>query len=170
MKACTNCNHPNREGAIFCEECGKSLIGAAVVDTKNLPMALASKTLSERITWGTAHFDQDSKIVVHLRDSSESMTLAPIKRIIMGRKDQSSPTQPDVDLTPYGAVEKGVSRIHAAIYRNDETDTLTLIDMGSSNGTFLNSQRLTPEEPRVLRDGDEIRFGKLVALIYFKST
>ncbi|MCS7071755.1 MAG: FHA domain-containing protein, partial [Anaerolinea sp.] len=62
--------------------------------------------------------------------------------------------------------EKGVSRLHAAICRQDET--LTIVDMGSSNGTHLNGQRLIPDQPRVLRDGDEIRLGKLVAHIYFK--
>jgi len=42
------------------------------------------------------------------------------------------------------------------------------LGVGSSNGTFLNGQRLVPNQPRVLRDGDEVRFGKLVAHIYFK--
>ena len=46
--------------------------------------------------------------------------------------------------------------------------TLTIVDMGSSNGTHLNGQKLMPHQPRVLRDGDEIRFGKLIAKIYFK--
>jgi pSer/pThr/pTyr-binding forkhead associated (FHA) protein len=59
-----------------------------------------------------------------------------------------------------------VSRVHAAIERSE--DTLTLIDMRSSNGTLLNGQKLVPDQPRVLRDGDEVRLGKLVAHIYFK--
>jgi pSer/pThr/pTyr-binding forkhead associated (FHA) protein len=86
--------------------------------------------------------------------------------MILGRADSSSTQVPDLDLTPYGALEKGVSRMHAAIHRSE--DTLTLVDMGSVNGTHLNGQRLIPEQPRVLRDGDEIRLGKLVAHIYFK--
>jgi pSer/pThr/pTyr-binding forkhead associated (FHA) protein len=86
--------------------------------------------------------------------------------MILGRADSSSPRQPDIDLTPFGALEKGVSRMHAAIEKSD--DVLTLVDMGSSNGTHLNGQRLRPDQPRVLRDGDEVRLGKLVAHIYFK--
>ncbi|MEO0564900.1 MAG: FHA domain-containing protein, partial [Chloroflexota bacterium] len=61
--------------------------------------------------------------------------------------------------------EKGVSRVHAVIER--EEDTLTIMDMGSSNGTYLNGQRLAQNQPRVIRDGDEIRFGKLTTRIYF---
>jgi pSer/pThr/pTyr-binding forkhead associated (FHA) protein len=66
---------------------------------------------------------------------------------------------------PFGAIEKGVSRIHATIERSE--DTLTITDLGSSNGTYLNGQRLIANQPRVLRDGDEIKFGKLVTHIYF---
>jgi pSer/pThr/pTyr-binding forkhead associated (FHA) protein len=47
-------------------------------------------------------------------------------------------------------------------------DTLTLVDLGSTNGTHLNGQRLIPNQPRVLRDGDEVRLGKLVFHIFFK--
>ena len=43
-----------------------------------------------------------------------------------------------------------------------------ILDRGSANGTYLNGERLTPNEPHVLRDGDEIRLGKLVAHIYFR--
>jgi pSer/pThr/pTyr-binding forkhead associated (FHA) protein len=85
---------------------------------------------------------------------------------VLGRADEVSGTSPDLDLTPYNALEKGVSRIHAAIRRGE--DTLTLVDLGSVNGTHLNGQRLVPNQPRVLRDGDEIRLGRLVVHIYFR--
>jgi len=48
-----------------------------------------------------------------------------------------------------------VSRHHAAISR--ETGGFTLQDLGSSNGTFLNEQRISG--PRILNDGDRIRVG-----------
>jgi hypothetical protein len=32
----------------------------------------------------------------------------------------------------------------------------------------LNGQRLIADQPRILRDGDEIRLGKLIAHVYFK--
>jgi pSer/pThr/pTyr-binding forkhead associated (FHA) protein len=67
---------------------------------------------------------------------------------------------------PFGGADQGVSRRHAEIRRGE--DTLTLVDLGSTNGTHLNGQRLIPHQPRVLRDGDEIRMGKLVFHIFFK--
>lgn len=166
MSVCPYCAHKNRIGYLFCEECGQNLISnePATLPTKQLETA--SNDLAAKATWGTARFGQDASIIIHIRDSTEPVTLRPEKRTVMGRWDSSSVQKPDLDLTPYGALEKGVSRIHAVIARSE--DTLTLIDMGSANGTHLNGQRLVPDQPRVLRDGDEIRLGKLVAHVYFK--
>ncbi|NWG16669.1 MAG: FHA domain-containing protein [Chloroflexi bacterium] len=167
MITCPYCGSKNLEGMLFCEECGQSLKGGpgnTVLPTKQLDQS--ANDLAAKATWGTARFGQDASIIIHIRDSSQPVIIQPAKRTILGRTDATSPQKPDVDLTPFGALDKGVSRIHAAIYRNE--DTLTLVDMGSANGTHLNGQRLVPEQPRILRDGDEIRLGKLVAHIYFK--
>jgi pSer/pThr/pTyr-binding forkhead associated (FHA) protein len=91
----------------------------------------------------------------------------PGDRTLLGRSDASSNQKPDLDLAPYGAIEKGVSRVHAAIDRQE--DTLTLVDMGSSNGTRLNGTALPPNEPHILRDGDEIEMGKMTIHIYFEE-
>ncbi|MDZ4764948.1 MAG: FHA domain-containing protein [Chloroflexota bacterium] len=166
MRLCPTCAHKNREGSLFCEECGQNLLLAvtATVSTKQIN---STNELTSFASWGNAKFDKDTRIMLHIRDVSDPLSFSPDKRILLGRYDGSGVQKPDLDLTPYGALEKGVSRIHAAIYRAD--DTLTLVDMGSSNGTHLNGQRLMRDQPRVLRDGDEIRLGKLIAHIYFKQ-
>lgn len=169
MKVCPNCNSQNREGLLFCEDCGHDLTGKAatgILKTKHFEPSSTTSELVAKSTWGTAHFGQESSVVIQVQDTDQPITLKPTGRTILGRKDVTSNNYPDIDLTPFGALERGVSRVHAVIERSDET--LTLIDMGSSNGTHLNGQRLAPKQPRILRDGDEIRFGKLVAHIYFK--
>jgi hypothetical protein len=168
MKTCPNCSHRNREGFLYCEECGHRIDKEGTSAT--LPTRKLAQSADEpvnRATWGTARFDPHSSIIIHIRDAAEPLILEPHQEIVFGRIDSNSIRKPDLDLTPYGALEKGVSRIHAAIYRHE--DTLTLVDMGSANGTHLNGQRLSPSQPRVLRDGDEIRLGMLVAHIYFKG-
>jgi hypothetical protein len=167
MITCPYCGHQDREGVLFCQECGQSLqdnAPGAVLPTRQLEES--SNALAAKATWGTARFGQDASIIIHIRDTIEPVIIQPTKKMVLGRADSTSTQKPDLDLTPYGALEKGVSRIHAAIFRSE--DTLTLVDMGSANGTHLNGQRLAPEQPRILRDGDEIRLGKLVAHIYFK--
>ncbi len=167
MKICPYCGTKNLEGLLFCEDCGQGLSSAASVPTLPTRDLIDSPDeLAARATWGTASLSKTTSVVIHVRDASDPVILDFKDRVVFGRADSSSPRQPEVDFTPYGALEKGVSRIHATIERSD--DVLTLIDMGSSNGTHLNGHRLIPDHPRVLRDGDEIRFGKLVTHIYFK--
>ncbi|MBX3061905.1 MAG: FHA domain-containing protein [Anaerolineae bacterium] len=119
-------------------------------------------------TWGTARFNDNSAIVIHFRETEVApVILTPEDEMTMGRYDGTSPNVPTLDLTPFGAYEKGVSRMHAAIRRGD--GSLNLVDLGSVNGTFLNGQRLIPNRPHVLRDGDEVKFGKLMCHVYFKA-
>lgn len=170
MITCPYCGHQDREGVLFCEECGRNLNSPAentinLTSTKKLESTIAN--LQTKVTWGTARFGQDAMIIIHIRDVADPIIVRPGEKLVIGRADSTSTKRPDLDLTPYGALEKGVSRIHAAISRSDE-DTLTIVDLSSANGTHLNGQRLVPDQPRILRDGDEIRLGKLVAHVYFK--
>ena len=50
----------------------------------------------------------------------------------------------------------GISRQHAVI-KIDEHGGTTIIDLDSTNGTFVNGEQVTQ---RVLKDGDEIDFGR----------
>lgn len=168
MITCPYCAHDNQEGVLFCEECGQPLFGegAAAIATRKL--AGATNQLDGKNAWGTARFGQNASILLHIRDNPRPVEIKPQEETILGRHDGSNPSTPTIDLTAFGAYEHGVSRIHAAIRRGE--DTLTLVDLGSVNGTHLNGQRLIPNQPRVLRDGDEIRLGRLVCHIFFKTT
>jgi hypothetical protein len=166
MIICPQCTHENREGSFFCENCGGTLGADPAPTLPTRKLDTSSGELAARATWGTARFGEDATIIMRIRDVAEPVVLLPSKQTVIGRYDVSNAKQPDLDLTPYGGIEKGVSRHHAIISRSE--DTLTIIDMGSANGTHLNGQRLVPDQPRLLRDGDEIRLGKLVAHVYFK--
>lgn len=166
MITCPYCKTDNREGVLFCEECGQKLAGNILDTLPTRQLERAADELAAKATWGTARFSPDSSVLLHFLDTPDPLLLRPAERMVLGRSDATSPRKPDVDLSPYGALEKGVSRMHATILRSE--DSLTILDMGSMNGTHLNGQRLTPNQPRILRDGDEIKFGRLVAHIYFK--
>lgn len=167
MKTCPYCATENREGVLFCEECGHPFAGdqESVLATTQL-MREEQAGFQGRVAWGTAHFNQDSRLLVRIRDYADAVILQPRKELILGRSDEVTDHSPHLDLAAYGAAEKGVSRRHAAIRQGE--DTLTLIDLNSTNGTYLNGQRLLPNQPRVLRDGDEIRLGRLVFHLFFK--
>jgi hypothetical protein len=170
MLICTYCGHNNLEGVLFCEDCGQNLRGNGnimeTLPTRSLEQLGMTNDLRSRATWGTARFSPESAVLLHVADAADPIILQVMERMVLGRTDASNPRKPDLDLSDYGAMEKGVSRMHATLYRSE--DTLTIVDMGSMNGTHLNGQRLAPNQPRILRDGDEIRLGKLVAHIYFR--
>ena len=50
------------------------------------------------------------------------------------------------------------SRLHAEIVSGSD-ETHDIVDVGSTNGTFVGGARLTPRVPRRLREGDVIEFG-----------
>lgn len=73
----------------------------------------------------------------------------------------------DVDLSPYGAYGMGVSRNHAEIRRSVTGEAIELRDLGSSNGTFYNDERLTWHGKQRLAHGDEFRLGDMKIRVLF---
>ncbi len=59
--------------------------------------------------------------------------------------------------------DAGISRTHAKV--TPEGNSAIIEDLGSSNGTFVNGERV--EDPRRLRDGDELQLGN--AIVAFAS-
>jgi adenylate cyclase len=64
--------------------------------------------------------------------------------------------------------EESASRRHAELILNADGNTLTVRDLGSTNGTFVNRERLT--QPRRLVSGDEIRIGQHVISVDQRET
>jgi pSer/pThr/pTyr-binding forkhead associated (FHA) protein len=115
---------------------------------------------------GNALFTEQANLVIEIGALDVSLTLIPGRETLFGRFDPNAGIPSQIDLSPYGGRQKGVSRVHAAIYRAKHT--LSLADLGSSNGTYLNGERLLPQQSRVLRDGDEVRFSELAVHIRFR--
>ena len=78
-----------------------------------------------------------------------------LNSIHMGKPNNRLP--PDLDLSGFPHAEI-ISRVHASIHLDD--DIYYLEDMGSSNGTYLNQDRLLPGDLRRLQSGDRISLGK----------
>ncbi|MFW5692458.1 MAG: FHA domain-containing protein [Chloroflexota bacterium] len=83
--------------------------------------------------------------------------------VIIGRRDPTMSGGPEIDLTPFGAYQMGISRRHAAFRLHN--GRLELTDLGSRNGTVLNGRRLTAHQPEPVIDGDDLRMGKIAARV-----
>ena len=89
-----------------------------------------------------------------------SFDLAGKSEVIIGREDPVSNIYPDVDLTPHGGEEDGVSRVHAKLLINGSQYLVE--DQNSTNHTFVNKQKLAPKVPTPIKDGDELKLGRSV--------
>src|SRR5437588_484225 len=49
---------------------------------------------------------------------------------------------------------------HAEIRPDAGRQRYSIVDLGSTNGTFVNEQRIPPNAPRYLNSGDKIRIGE----------
>jgi hypothetical protein len=169
MAICPYCGHDNRPGEFYCDECAREIyerVAGGVVATRELEGESPLGVFAVPGVVG-ARFSPDCYLVIHVRDAITPIVIQPDKgRIVFGRRSDKSNRVPDVDLTQFNALEKGVSHIHAAVDFN--TENPTLIDLGSVNGTYVNGQRLTTQKGHLICDGDEIRLGRLVAHVYFQ--
>jgi pSer/pThr/pTyr-binding forkhead associated (FHA) protein len=102
--------------------------------------------------------------LVHL-ETGTVMDFAENDEIVIGRKDVKNGIVPDLDTTAFGGWTEGVSRQHARILRAGLKYYLQ--DLNSVNATFINEQQLAPFIFVPLRDGDEIRLGKLKFKVRF---
>jgi len=159
MQICTNCGHENVEGDMFCIQCGVGL-GAVSVATKQLDadeanLVARSDSLSE-----------DHVVLLHFAGYDEPLAVQIDTQVILGRTSDSSDGINSINLEGYGAVEHGVSRQHATLVR--EGNQLFVRDMGSTNNSFLNGEKLNADREYPVRDGDEISLGRLVCKVFFK--
>jgi hypothetical protein len=156
---CPRCQKLNSPADIYCYSCGAILKAAPPKD--------ATRPLDAHSV-DNAFFGENWVLYLKLQTSGESLRVQPrTAEVILGRKTPDSAMIPDVDLSTYGATDKGVSRLHASVRRQDQT--LVLADLGSTNHTFINGQRVHSHEVRALHDGDELRLGSMVLYAYFRE-
>jgi CRP-like cAMP-binding protein len=104
---------------------------------------------------------QRSARLVHSESGNEFL-LPTLEPILIGRRDPITGIQPHIDLSPVDP-ERSCSRQHARIRREGTTFTITE-DIGTTNGTYLNGERLETGVPAAVEDGDEVRLGSVSLL------
>ena len=172
-QTCPSCGAQNPAGETFCSNCGANMMATpapATVDSNpasSLPPTPAPapdmSQAPEAAPVTSAPTALAARLIVEA--DNQEFDLGGKDNVVIGREDAVSNIFPDVDLTPHGGEEGGVSRLHARIFV--ENGQYMLEDENSTNFTFLNRQRLTGKTPMPLHDNDEIKLGRV--LLRFKT-
>jgi pSer/pThr/pTyr-binding forkhead associated (FHA) protein len=164
MIICPNCQHKELPGALFCSECGAQLVTIDVLNTRSIKKTtsglLDSPTVVPQVNPApSAGKSSEPSISLHIVDSGQVIHLKERKEFTLGRTVEGQPILPDVDLTPFDAFSLGVSRLHAALRIVNHDVVVT--DLGSSNGTRVNGQKIVPHVDYPINHGDIVALGKL---------
>lgn len=156
MIVCPNCKHQEADGAIFCGECGMQLVQYALGETHRFNTPTGQM---ESVPANQPHVQSPAWISLHLLESGQILPISDRMEFTLGRVSENQPIMPDIDLSPFKAFDHGVSRLHAVIRKN--AGSIVIMDLGSSNGTYINGTRIVPNIEQPLRHGDIVALGKL---------
>lgn len=160
---CPNCERKNKLNDVFCYHCGHMLDEGDAHSTKTFGEGTSEMFSDE-------YYGMDSVLVLIVRDTRDELQIRPQhfrEEVVVGRSSENQTIRPDVDLAPHGGNNMGVSRLHLAISYDAALEQIMVRDMGSANGSFLNGEKLSPTEERVLRNGDQVRLGRMNITVHF---
>ena len=162
MITCPSCQSHETVGALFCSECGSQLIGVEGSLTRAV-QAGPTNPLSEKPNRPKSSPLPPplvgNAISLHILDAGQILPLVGREEFTLGRSSEGQSILPDIDLNPYRAYEKGVSRLHASLKIG--AGQVTVTDLGSVNGTRVNGKKISPSSPQPLNHGDILTLGKL---------
>ena len=164
MIKCPECSARHYPGTLFCDNCGAAIHPAAQEHVAGLAVA-AARHQAAGDSEGMAHRLQDQtvpegpplRVVVPHRGVELTLDASVIH---VGRADPESGYVPELDLTAYDGLDRGVSRRHAIVRRT--ADGITVVDRHSSNGTWLDGRQLEPGRSYEVPQGATLRFGDLL--------
>jgi len=156
---CPNCNFEEPEGAIFCSECGTKLISSDGLSTASI------RATDTRIADASTEHSpppptpiSEAQVSLHIIRTGQILPLVGRAEYTLGRISKGQSILPDIDLSPYDAYSQGVSRLHATLRIKD--NQLYVEDLGSSNGTRINNNKIVSHSDQLLQHGDVIALGR----------
>ena len=135
MIICSNCQHENIPGTLFCVECGAQLDDSETLTTQAVTQSDIANDLEDRsASVEPPSSPVNSWISLHLMDSGKILPLTSRTEFTMGRLSEGQPIMPDIDLTPYQAYASGVSRLHAVVKREADRTIVAAGESGRQEG------------------------------------
>jgi hypothetical protein len=167
-KFCPICKNKNPRTATVCKYCGALLDEAAtniVAPTENVSGQPKVSTENAESFVDMALIPKGG-IAVYAAGTFKPYYLSFDAELFIGRKQETS-SEEILDLSDLDAFNQGISRRHAKI-RRAETG-FEIIDLSSTNGTWLNAERLIPNKPYPLASGSQLRLGRIRLFVLYST-
>ena len=167
-KFCPICRNKNERDAVVCHHCGTAL-------DKELMDAIATTRNPELYTQDTETFEgwlldpsliPVDGIAVYVAGTAKPVFSCSDHEFIIGRK-MGETSEVYLDLSNLGGYLMGLSRRHAKIQRSGQG--YEIVDLASTNGTWLNDERLIPHQSYLLTSGSQLRLGRMRFVVLFRS-
>ncbi|MBN2470139.1 MAG: FHA domain-containing protein [Anaerolineae bacterium] len=173
MLRCTICQHDNTPDSVYCSHCGALLDSSTLAQKPILPQSSPAPMPQEvkkqlGLNEDRTYFGNHSRVVLLAREypAPVEFSMSYESGVILGRASSRPIEKRLVDLTVFGAYKYGVSRVHAELVLRGHS--LRLIDLDSTNGTYVNGRQLLPREQCGLSSGDTLQLGNLVMRVVFR--
>ena len=105
------------------------------------------------------------EIAFFVEGTSKPVFSCTDNEFILGRQKSES-SEALLDLSALGGYHLGVSRRHVLIRRAERG--YDVIDLSSSNGTWLNDERLIPNLPYPLASGSQLRLARMRLFVLYR--
>jgi len=168
-KFCPVCKNKIARDAVICKHCGTRLdenltdamptTGPNEVSPKSPFQVPESFIDNEQIP--------EDGIAIYAAGTSKPLYLQVQNELVIGRKVMET-SENFLDFSNMDGFNLGLSRRHALIRKSDHG--YEIVDLSSTNGTWLNDERLVPNKSYRLTSGSQLRVGRLRLLVLFRST
>lgn len=116
---------------------------------------------------GPARLGKTREVLLLIETGLRRIELRNDVSYLLGRFSKGKPGSNHIDLDPFGARDKGVSRIHAQLHMAN--NRLYITDMESTNGTYVDGIQTQPNQAHQLRQGSNLILGRLNIQVMYKS-
>jgi hypothetical protein len=167
-KICPVCRHNNEPTAHVCGNCGAALdegIPGSTVTAISTEVPAGGPVLDPGDLVDRERIPVDG-IAVYAAGSDKPVYVRVENELVLGRKVNET-VESMLDLTQLGGFQLGLSRRHAMVRRTGTG--FELLDLASTNGTWLNNEPLVPNTPYPLVNGSQVRLGRMRLFLFFRS-
>lgn len=181
-KICPTCRFDNVPNSPFCSQCGVSLVAIApseLAEPTTVQFEIKSCDVAKRacpdcnaendtgaercVYCDCALFSADNGVAPYHVELAWPWGRARLTQPLrIGREPSATETFiKEINARGYD----NISRSHADLYYDSATGEVTVVDLGSANGTFIDGIRIPPNKPTMLKNGAVVRFAANLSVV-----